>query len=52
MFPKLDAGHSSTLARPDAPLTTGVTKIGSVETATKIGCYGNDPREIKKLISD
>ena len=32
---KLDAGQSPTLARPDAPLATGVTKISSVDKNNK-----------------
>jgi len=37
---KLDAGQSPTLARPDAPLATGVTKISSVDKNNKKGCHG------------
>jgi len=49
---KLDAGQSPTLARPAVPLTTGMTKISSVDKLTKIGCYDNVSRVIKKLISE
>jgi len=34
---KLDAGQSRTLARPAAPLATGVTKISSVDKTNKNG---------------
>ena len=45
---KLDAGQSPALARPAVPLTTGMTKISSVDKPTKIGCYDNVSRVIKK----
>jgi len=32
---QLDAGHSSTLARPAAPLVTGVTTVSSVDKTNK-----------------